>query len=237
MVQNAKKSISKLIDSLLSTRRRDSRRTWQMEFEELESRVVPSAVLVKDITSNTFDSNPTQLTDVNGTLFFRANDGNGNDLWKTDGTAEGTVKVRDFNNGALNIFIRLGDLLIFVANDGSSGAELWRSDGTAAGTTLVKDINPGSAISNPSNLCVVGGVLYFAATSPGIGSELWRSDGTSAGTFLVKDILPLGGFGSNPASLTNVNGTLFFAANDGISGTELWKSDGTTAGTVLMKDR
>jgi ELWxxDGT repeat protein len=39
-------------------------------------------------------ANPTRLTDVDGTLFFIANDGNtGDELWKTRGTA-GTTSPR-----------------------------------------------------------------------------------------------------------------------------------------------
>lgn len=38
------------------------------------------------------------LTVSNGKLFFRANDGvNGDELWKSDGTAVGTVMVKDIN--------------------------------------------------------------------------------------------------------------------------------------------
>ena len=41
------------------------------------------------------------LTNVNGTLFFTANDGtNGRELWKSDGTADGTVLVKDIASGS-----------------------------------------------------------------------------------------------------------------------------------------
>ena len=41
------------------------------------------------------------LTNVNGTLFFAADDGtHGNELWKSDGTAAGTVLVKDINTGS-----------------------------------------------------------------------------------------------------------------------------------------
>ena len=43
---------------------------------------------------------PVRLTNVNGTLFFAADDGtNGKELWKSDGTAAGTVMVKDINPG------------------------------------------------------------------------------------------------------------------------------------------
>jgi len=38
------------------------------------------------------------MAEVNGTLFFAADDGmTGRELWKTDGTPEGTVLVKDIN--------------------------------------------------------------------------------------------------------------------------------------------
>ena len=41
------------------------------------------------------------LTNVNGTLYFDANDGtHGDELWKTDGTAAGTVMVKDIDPGS-----------------------------------------------------------------------------------------------------------------------------------------
>ena len=52
-------------------------------------------VLVKDIWP-TGSYIPRNLANVNGTLFFAANDGlNGLELWKSDGTEVGTVMVKD----------------------------------------------------------------------------------------------------------------------------------------------
>ncbi|MCP4099701.1 MAG: hypothetical protein GY748_26070, partial [Planctomycetaceae bacterium] len=49
--------------------------------------------LVKDINTRG-DSSPSYLTNVNGTLFFGADDGtNGWELWKSDGTTADTVMV------------------------------------------------------------------------------------------------------------------------------------------------
>ncbi len=55
-------------------------------------------VLVCDIRPGASSASPSSLTDVNGTLYFQANDGtNGSELWKSDGTSAGTVLVRDIN--------------------------------------------------------------------------------------------------------------------------------------------
>ena len=179
------------------------------------------------------------LTNVNGTLFFTANDGQ---LWKSDGTASGTTLVTEIvSQGPYAVspsfLTNVNGTLFFRANDGVTGYELWKSDGTASGTLRVKDIRPGSSNASPRDLTNVDGTLFFTADDGVNGRELWQSDGTSSGTVLVKDIQA----GSSSAigyqpSLMNVNGTLFFSANDGVHGEELWQSDGTEAGTVLVED-
>ncbi len=204
--------------------------------------------LVKDIFpgSDSSFSDDSFFTNVNGTLFFVANDGTtGRELWKSNGTAAGTILVKDIFPGvggsSPSFLTNVNGTLFFMANDGTTGWELWKSNGTALGTTLVKDINPGgdSSILFPSFgvLTNVNGTLFFVANDGTTGGELWKSDGTTIGTTLVKDIRP--GSSVNdpwPGGLTNVNGTLFFVANDGTTGGELWKSDGTTIGTTLVKD-
>jgi ELWxxDGT repeat protein len=213
---------------------------------------------VKDIRPGTSNSSdPRYLVNVNGTLFFSANNGtNGRELWKSDGTAVGTVMVKDIRSGPnssnpgsrIAVLISLlggmqnvNGTLFFTANDGSTGVELWKSDGTEAGTVLVKDIRPGSSSSAPQSFVNLNGTLFFTATDLTSGYELWRSDGSTAGTVLVKDILPGSGSGRSSGAypalpVVNVNGTLFFQANDGTNGFELWKSDETAAGTTLVKD-
>jgi ELWxxDGT repeat protein len=180
------------------------------------------------------------VSKLNGQLIFAADDGvSGGELWKSDGTAEGTVKIKDIRPGATgsdiaNLFA-LNNAVYFLANDGVSGPELWRTDGTETGTTKVKDIRPGVAGSGISNCITVNGVAYFLANDGVTGAELWRSDGTATGTFRVKDVLT----GKNGAQINNLisfNNKIFFVANNNLNGFEVWVSDGTEAGTGILKD-
>jgi ELWxxDGT repeat protein len=94
-------------------------------------------------------SNPSGLTAMNGIVYFSAKgDGKGAELWRSDGTANGTYRVKDIRKGSAGSgpygFVAIDGLLYFVAGDGVHGYELWVSDGTAQGTRLVKDIKPGT---------------------------------------------------------------------------------------------
>lgn len=104
--------------------------------------------LLKDIYPGSSGSSYLNFTNVNGTLFFRPDDGvHGDELWKTNGTAAGTVLVKDIYPGTqgsdLQSFINVNGVLFFRADDGVHGAELWKSDGTSEGTVMVKDISAG----------------------------------------------------------------------------------------------
>jgi trimeric autotransporter adhesin len=143
--------------------------------------------LVKDINIGTAPAplSPGELVSINGVLYFPANDeSSGYELWKSDGSAIGTVMIGDINPGAggssPSNLRAAGGTLYFTANNGSSGRELWKSNGSLAGTVLVKDINPGAAESAPFGLTVVGSTLFFIASDGSSGEELWKSDGSAA---------------------------------------------------------
>ncbi len=171
----------------------------------------------------------------------------GIELWKSDGTNAGTVRVADIRPGSDSSipagFTLLGSDLIFAADDGTHGRELWKTDGTEGGTEMVKDVRAiSSASSFPDHLTAMGGNVYFSASGydegppiQDLGNELWKSDGTEAGTVLVKDI-QLGNGGSFPDQLTAVGNRLFFQADDGVTGEELWVTDGTEEGTMKLSN-
>lgn len=212
--------------------------------------------LVKDINPGAAGALPEKpgvflaYTEVaGGTLYFAANDGvHGTELWKTNGTSDGTVLVKDIRPGGVGSepgaatsccepgrIVNVGGTLYFPAATTAYGAELFKSDGSAAGTTRVKDINPGSGSAKPQLLTVVGNNVFFRAVEPSGGFELFKSDGTAAGTTQVRDIIP-GANSSFPRSLTAVGSTLYFTAVTAASGRELWKSNGSQSFTFQLGD-
>ncbi len=174
-----------------------------------------------------------------GLLYFTAAASFGRGLWRTDGTAGGTVQLGTglFFEFTAAWMAGLGPHAYFVGGvtNGATGIELWRTDGTPAGTVLLVDLRPGAASSTPSWLTTSGSRLLFAANDGANGLELWSSDGTAAGTRLALDIRP-GASGSDVRATIDLGGQVIFAADDSTHGMELWLSDGTPAGTLLLQD-
>ncbi len=156
-------------------------------------------VLVKDITpgsstSGSANVGPTFLTNVNGSLYFTAWDTvSGQELWKSDGTAAGTVQVMDINPVQAQALLRrwpISTELFCFKPTMNEGNRIVKSDGSTAGTTIVLDSSTGTGSSSPRLLTSLGSSLLFGAIDPVASNSLWKSDGTAVGTALVKDIDP-----------------------------------------------
>ena len=207
--------------------------------------------MLKDIRPG-FSSSFNQLnTFVSGDMLYLvlmdSTTTNANNLWRTDGTAQGTIKMMTFSqswpvpNATQNLISGVNGKCIFVYGD-NNNKELWVCDGTAGGTKLLKDIKPGNALgSNPYNLVAMGNYVYFFADDGDHGYELWRTDGTEAGTTLVKDIFPgsvgcIQNIAQNTNMLAGTNKVYFSAISDITKGFELFVSDGSDSGTLMVKD-
>ena len=237
-------------------------RRFQPNLEALEMREVPTATLFKDVNVGPDSSTPQELVNVNGTLFFSADDGIfGRELWMRRGGVVQKVKdIMPGPNGSNPLQLtEVGNRLFFSADDGLHGRELWVTDGTFAGTRLVEDINPGLDSSDPGELTAFAPNplvfnptktdssatvrLYFAATHSSFGRELWTSRGLDANTFMVRDINP-GTPDSSPSYLivakTRVRGglrnVLYFAADRVGLGRELWRTQLNGQAADIVRD-
>ncbi|GLE04361.1 hypothetical protein PINS_up013291 [Pythium insidiosum] len=174
------------------------------------------------------------------------------ELWKTDGTPQGTVRVSALSSPSAQFdpqyLVEFQGRLYFQATTDPYGAELWQSDGSEMGTELVADVAFGVSSSYPAFLTVANSILFFAAETPAFGRELWLSDGAmrtdyeqigrdTAGTRMVLDIRS-GPQSSSPRFLVALPsaGLLLFQADDGVRGAELWVSDGSAANTKIVAD-
>ena len=98
----------------------------------------------------------------------------GNELWKRDGTEDGTIRVKDLTPGpassnlseltAANNRLFFKQLTLFVD-------QLWTSDGTESGTVALQLIQNGNW---PYNLTAVGNTLFFLGNDNSGDDELWN---------------------------------------------------------------
>jgi large repetitive protein len=150
------------------------------------------------------------------------------ELWRTDGTAEGTFRlhpefcVQDLS-GREPLTAVLESRLLFPGSD-SGGCELWSSDGTPEGTGRVRDLRAGGG-SFPRAFVELRGKVYFTAQA-GAAFGLWVTDGTEPGTRLVRRL-------PSVRLLTATRSRLFAVIPDG-PGVALWASDGTAPGTQAL---
>jgi ELWxxDGT repeat protein len=149
----------------------------------------------------------------------------GEDLWVTNGTADGTSEItfNDITPFDITVF---GSEALFQAQGG-----LWITDGTAAGTS---EFGPGY---DASSIAVLGSeALFSAALTSGQyeGSfALFATNGTYAGTGEIFGIPSSGAapLGLHPTNLTVFGSEVLFNGVDSSGYQDLWVTDGTTAGT------
>jgi ELWxxDGT repeat protein len=166
---------------------------------------------------------------VGDELYFDAfNASLGFELWKSDGTTDGTQVVKDIFPGPKSsastgsMLTQAGGKVYFAAQTRPHAWGLWTSDGTETGTQLL--VSP-STDATWLNATAVGGVAFVVDELRSGGSSLWKTDGTRRGTLMVKNFR--GKASVAWYSPVEVGPRLLFAASDGLHGWEPWSSDGT----------
>lgn len=173
-------------------------------------------------------SSPKQVVAAGGLLYFAMGPISGPSgwgLWRSDGTAEGTLLLNPSSDiftrpfGFSRLLTEMGGVLFFTNFE----RELWRSTGTAEQTMMLSDVGADAKIVS---MAAAFNQLWLTVDR-GADKELWLCDGTTA---QIVRVLPGGAFSSG--QLLAVPGRAYFAAGDPLSGIELWTSDGTTTQRV-----
>jgi hypothetical protein len=191
-------------------------------------------------------ASPNDLVSAGPLVLFNGGSGAGNALFRTDGTAAGTVAVpvpaAPAGLAPSNLYAFDGGAL-FTGYGADNDVDVYFTDGTAAGTREIaafappvqQGINggilnlvPPTASFDP--IGTLGGRVVFAGPGPSGGLGLWSTDGTTAGTtpIATTDVSPTG-----PSIL--LGGRLLYAASfsNGAGVFQgLYATDGTAAGSV-----
>lgn len=140
------------------------------------------------------------------TVLFSYNDNrHGNELWRSDGTREGTYLVKYLVEGTQSYrpeqFVHWRGHVYFINQSWGNATppQLWRTDGTPGGTQFILDL---PTMFNAEDQTVKWGRVSALAASPdalvfivnisshssGQFETLWRSDGTLAGTYRMSNV-------------------------------------------------
>ena len=169
---------------------------------------------------------PAGFTTVRKTLYFTTLVGFDLFLWKTNGTAAGTVRLKRLylpkrgDEASPPEYTPLGNKLLFIARTAKGQEQVWVSNGTPRGTKPIT-----AFAGSPHSLENFQGTVYFVGDG-----QLWRTNGTHASTVRVTDFTNWTAFG-----VTSAMGRMFLAGRDEI-GFELWTSGGTAATTRRLVD-
>jgi ELWxxDGT repeat protein len=177
--------------------------------------------------------------DLNGELYFPATHPDfGNELWKTDGTATGTVMVVDAVPGpaSSNPIPRVVyDGRLYFVHLTEEGWVYWTTDKSGSDPYVIHTALKTSAANWHMGTNTVYDFVIFTGGDAATGNEPWITNGTIAGTSLLGDINP-GAGSSVPSQYRSIGNLVYFIADDGIYGDELWVTDGTAQGTRIAAD-
>lgn len=139
--------------------------------------------LIKDIDPGTGDSSISNFVQLGTEVYFEAE----GEVWKTDGTTDGTVIVTTLANQGVdntrNYFV-WNDELYFEGDNGTDGDELWKYNPSTDTATMLSDISGSNDNHDPADFIVVdspllpiSGVLYSGEPSTDSDARLHATNG------------------------------------------------------------
>ena len=186
------------------------------------------AKVIKSFAAQNFTSIKSNLVKFKGKIYFIATNYQSinNQLWESDGTAEGTMLVKYLFNSSTQystVDIKVSEEKMFLVLD----YKLYSSDGTNAGTEPIGDTSYGSEY-----FFLEGQVFYWQNKYN--EDTLMVSDGTIAGTKPFKTFPKLSNESYSNYKMVKVGSLLYFLAKNNTT-IGIWKTDGTLEGTEFIK--
>ncbi len=180
--------------------------------------------LLRDIRPGMASSTPSLLTRMGDHVYFRAfySSSSGTDLWRSDGTAAGTVQVKAFAQSIIQEMVAT-DTYLYLWLGGPQNYQLWRSDGTAGGVLLLHEFSTLGGFLYPPRLSASGNIAYFHDNV-----DLWRSDGSVAGTYRLPGLAPIG----YDAKLIPGDSLLYIFRRVEWNSWDLWQANGSAVTKV-----
>ena len=177
-----------------------------------------------------------EITASETTLFFLTREAEADPLtctlWRSDGTAAGTLALRTFEQDIRRYcpssMLAVNGRLFMIVPTAAEPPELWISDGTQAGTRPVRKLEEATDPMPHYSPIQAGGVYFVVVRDKTETCALWRSDGSPEGTFLLKRTCIF--------DLTSLDETVLFLAQRPQGGLDLWRSDGRAEGTIVVSD-
>jgi ELWxxDGT repeat protein len=178
---------------------------------------------VGNIARLAYSSNPSDLTEAGGKLFFTAYD-DGTGLYVVNSPASDITPSPELLKATWLVYPQaFGGEFFFYSQGG-----IWKSDGGAPQLAVSDRPRFDAPVSAPT---AAGDRLYFVVPDDYHSKfQILVSNGTDAGTTILRE------FTKCPNSLTAVGDDIYFSATEAETGAELWFSNGTSVGTYRVKD-
>ncbi len=200
--------------------------------------------LVKDIASapagifgNQTYATTEKLIEAGTYGYFPVSDHKGKELWRTDGTSEGTIRLADINKGSADSYVMgvaYAGTFVFVTQPGPGEiySKLWKSSGTPETTQLIGNISLDDDKLDVIEVWTINNVVgILASNGPSIKLLKYTS---AAGTIsLVKEIAnnENTSFTKSVAIGANIRAILLQTYVGFTYSAEFWTTDASAAGT------
>ena len=169
--------------------------------------------LIKDIDPGTQNSSISNLTTLGSKVYFEAD----NELWETDGTEAGTIKVLKAEEAGVNNVTNFyaWDNKMFFEGDDGTGDQLWVYNPSANSVSKISNISGTNNNHDPSDYVAYDGYLYYKGEDANdTSSHLFRTNGTT--------VEQLDNTITDVDDLVLFNDKIYFEGDNGTTGRELF---------------